>query len=125
MRVFKTLTKPIRVVWREYKRVKNRPNMPCDFTEGITQNDLVDFSNQAVKSIRGRKIEITIEEAIVRGSVESNTGLSTWRFKIDFNDYGHITGQYWLKYENHDSRVPIVIAEKISDLIIDKLSNSR
>ena len=42
-------------------------------------------------------------------------------FSIDYNDYGHITGKYWLRSENDDSPVPQVIAKKIRDAIELKL----
>ena len=121
MELFKTLIKPIAKTLESYKRAINRPNMPCDFTEGISQEDLREFASQAVGSIKGKKIEISTKEAVVRGLVQSNTGLSTWMFRIDYNDYGHITGKYWLRSENDDSPVPRVIAEKIRDSIGLKL----
>ena len=68
-------------------------------------------------SIRGKRIEVSAKDAVVRGLVQSNTGPSTWMFSIDYNDYGHITGRYWLRSENNDSPVPQVIANKIRDAI--------
>lgn len=121
MKLFKTLTRPIAKALEDYKRAINRPNMPCDFTEGISREDLREFVAQAVNSIKGKKIEISVKEAVIRGLVQSNTGLSTWMFSIDYNDYGHITGKYWLRSENDDSPVPQVIAKKIRDAIELKL----
>ena len=37
--------------------------------------------------------------------------------KIDFNDYGHITGRYWIVSENEDSNIPYYIAYNIKSVI--------
>lgn len=121
MGIIKTIIKPVRNVWREYKRRINRPNMPCDFSEGVTQGDLAKFATLAAKSIKGKRIEVSAKGAVVKGLVQSNSGLSTWMFSVDFNDYGHITGNYWLKSENEDSPVPQVIGNTIRSCIEMKL----
>lgn len=117
MGILKTISKPISRVYKDFKRRINRPNMPCDFNEGISKNDLQIFAVNAVKTVKGKKIEITVKEAVVKGIVQSNSGLSTWMFRVDFNDYGHITGRYWLWSENDDSPVPKVVANRIRDSI--------
>jgi len=43
--------------------------------------------------------------------------LSEWNFKVDFNDYGHLTGQYWLTSDNDDSNIPSHVADNISSMI--------
>jgi ribosomal protein L37AE/L43A len=111
--------------WEEHKRRVNRPHMPCDFSEGISRDDFKTFAFDAVSTIKGKKIEISIDEAIIRGLVQSNTGLSTWMFSVDFNDYGHITGTYWLKTENDDSPIPYVIGDRVKDAIKKKLAGGR
>ena len=70
--------------------------------------------NQVVKGI---KIEVSISGPIVKGTVESQSGLSKWNFTVDFNNYGRISGKYWVKSENKDSSIPKHIAEKIKSEI--------
>lgn len=64
-----------------------------------------------------RLTDLSINGPVVYGTVRTNSGLSEWDFKLDFNDYGHITGRYWLIYGNEDSSIPIKVAEKISSMI--------
>jgi hypothetical protein len=52
-----------------------------------------------------------VEDVVVTGMsvtlfVRSNSGLTTWTAEIDFNDYGHLTGTYWLSTENSASLIP-------------------
>ena len=106
----------------DYKRRKNRPYMDCSFEEGISQEMLLNYAREAVRAIKGREIEVSVKGPVIIGAVTSLTGLSTWLFKIDFNDYGHITGAYWLNSENDDSRIPNVVADYVQDNIQKQLS---
>lgn len=79
-------------------------------------NEFCHIVKQSARYIKRVNI-LPIDDAIVYGTVRSNSGLSEWNFTIDFNDYGHLTGKYWLQSDNEESDVPRVIAEKISALI--------
>ena len=48
-----------------------------------------------------RLIDFIVDQKTIYGIVESQSGLSDWKFKIDFNDYGHITGRYWIVSERY------------------------
>lgn len=50
--------------------------------------------------------------------IRSNTGLTTWNAEVDFNDYGHLTGTYWLNSENKDSVIPKFFADLVESEII-------
>lgn len=91
---------------------QRRRNSPCHFNDGISENDFRDIAMKAKKKIRRIK-EYSVDGPIVRGTVRSNSGISSWDFRIDFNDYGHITGKYWLTSENYDSGIPTAIADNI------------
>ena len=54
---------------------------------------------------------------IVSGSFRSQSGLTSCDFEIDFNDYGHITGKYWISSENPESSIPKHITQNICDLL--------
>ena len=98
---------------KEREEEERRKNTPCKFNKGLAKEDFVEIVNQVVKSIKRKKMEASISGPIVKGTVESQSGLSTWTFSIDFNDYGKISGRYWLKSENKDSTIPKYIADKI------------
>lgn len=46
--------------------------------------------------------------------VKSNSGLTSWKAEIDFNDYGRFTGRYWITSENDQSPIPQAFAEAIA-----------
>lgn len=102
----------------ERRRRANRPFMVCAFDEGISQEQFRQLAHEAVDSIKKRHVEIAVHGPIIEGIVWSNTNLSSWRFKVDFNDYGHISGNYWLQSDNDQSIIPKSIAEKVSFEII-------
>ena len=52
--------------------------------------------------------------------VNSQSGLTTWQFTVDFNDYGQLSGTYWLSSENKDSVLPDKIANSIRSEIQGK-----
>ena len=89
----------------------------CSFDEGIAESDLLCFAKNATSKIHKRDISITVEGPIVHGEVVSTTGLSVWTFDIDYNDYGHITGAYWLRSGNDDSTIPAFIADSVQSQI--------
>ncbi len=60
-----------------------------------------------------------LDGPVVYGVVQSQSGISEWNFKLDFNDYGHITGTYWLSSDNDDSNIP----ERFGDLIRSAINN--
>lgn len=62
---------------------------------------------------------------IVYGKVDYRSGLTEWCFKIDFNDYGHVTGNYWLSSDNDDAKIPSYIANNISAGIIEYKHNHK
>lgn len=68
------------------------------------------------KGIR-RITSLYAEGAMVYGTVRSNSGISDWCFRIDFNDYGKLTGAYWLSTGNIDSNIPKLVASRIAQQI--------
>ena len=108
----------------ERKRWANRPYMKCEFDDGITYEQFCDLAHKAVDSIKGRHIEIAVHGPMIEGIVSSRSNLSTWTFTVDFNDFGHITGKYWIRSENDQSTIPENIGRKVSlgiDQILFKL----
>lgn len=61
----------------------------------------------------------------VRLTIKSNSGLSVWDAEIDFNDYGHISGSYWLTSENPDSTVPDYFGDLMQDNLRKSVATSR
>lgn len=97
---------------------ERRRNTPCRFVDGFSKEEFERMVKQAGKNIK-RLSEISVDGPIVYGVVQSQSGISEWNFKLDFNDYGHITGNYWLSSDNNDSNIP----KRFGDLIRSAINN--
>lgn len=97
----------------EKRRKKIRTNNICEFTDGFSKDEFDQMVFRAAQHINRLSIQ-KIEGAVIYGCVTSITNLSTWNFRLDFNDYGHITGAYWIYSENTDSGIPAMLAENIA-----------
>lgn len=97
---------------REKEEERIRKNTPCNFDGYISYDEFESLVIDECKRIKRVK-SVQIRGPFVYGEYESQSGLSRYSFEIDFNDYGKITGKYWLSQENKDSKVPIVVANNI------------
>ena len=93
---------------------KRRMNTLCSFDGPISYDEFQSVVHSAAKTIRRLKV-MEIDGPIVRCSVRSSSGLSTWEFTLDFNDYGDITGKCWTSSDNEESTIPSVFAERIQE----------
>jgi hypothetical protein len=95
---------------------KAREDMPCFFWDGLSFEE---FESMAIKvGKRLKRVEnIKVNAGIVCGQIESQSGISHSDFIVDFNDWGHITGKYWIWKENDDSLLPNHFAEILSERI--------
>lgn len=100
---------------------KKRKSIPCNFNEKVSEEDFKSIVKNICDSMK-RITVFSVEGPIVKATVRSQSGISNWNFVIDFNDYGCISGKYWLTNENTDSQIPLVIAEQIKKEI-NKKSN--
>lgn len=90
---------------REAQETQRRKNSPLHFGDGLTQREFIELARDIAQRTP------RVQDAVVTGMtvtlrVGSISGLSSWQAEIDFNDYGHLTGAYWLNAENSDSLVP-------------------
>ena len=99
--------------WQEIQR--QRWSTECNYSEGISQEVFNAIAIGAGKRIK--RVMVHTDGPIVYGEVTSQSGISTWYFKISFNDGGHITGAYWISTDNDDSQIPNRIAELIQSEI--------
>lgn len=96
------------------KEEKKRKETPCYFNDGISKEQFQEAATLSAKHIKRLK-SFYVDYTFVHGTVVSQSGLSEWNFTIDFNDYGHITGKYWLRSQNSDSSIPKVVAERMKE----------
>ena len=103
----------------EAEEERRRRDTPCRFVDGFSEYEFESMVKRAGKKIR-RISELTVEGPFVYGTVRSQSGISEWSFQLDFNDYGHITGSYWMTTDNSDSSIP----DRLGHLIQCELQNS-
>lgn len=106
---------------RREKVRKKRIECPCSFKDGLTYDEFVNIANYSAKIIK-RITQVSIHGTTIYCTVKSKTGLSTWEFNVDFNDWGHITGSYWKWSENFDSDIARIYGHYVSGEIHSILS---
>ena len=93
-----------------------RKNTPCRFTSELTRDDFKEIAISVAKPIK--RLKVTVENEFIIGEVRTTSGINTWEFKLDFNDYGKITGKYWFRNRgNTDSQIPDSYAKQLKNSI--------
>ena len=91
--------------YKDAQETKRRKNSPLHFDEALTQSGFTEIAHDVAKRTP-RVQHVVVTGMAVTLDVGSNSGLSTWTAEIDFNDYGRLTGKYWVSSENSDSLIP-------------------
>ena len=108
------------------KEEESRIECDPDYTEGISEEQLEEIISRAAQSIKRIKSHtFDPRSATAYFTVKSNSGITTWGFSVDFNNYGHIDGQYWLRTDNHDSAIPRAVADTIEEEIQKHIEQDR
>ena len=94
-----------------------RKNSWNGFVDDISEEDFINIVASCIRPSNRIK-ELTINGPVIHGTVHSQSHKTEWDFEIDFNDYGHITGSYWLSSDNDDSKIPKYIADEIKVALI-------
>ena len=93
-----------------------RKSVVCRFDGEISREEFYVMVKRGGKGIQ-RVTNLYAEGTMVYGTVRSQSGISDWCFRIDFNDYGRLTGNYWVSADNKTSDIPKVVAERIAQQI--------
>lgn len=91
-------------VWESIETNRRR-NSPLSFDRGVSRPEFAEIMQDVGRNTR-RVIDVKVTGMLGVIHVRSSSGLSTWTAEVDFNDYGQLTGRYWLKSKNADSSVP-------------------
>jgi len=91
---------------------EKRKNTSCSFQDGISYESFQGAAKKLAKRF-DRISHIDVNGPVISCTVDSRSGISEWEFTVDYNDWGHITGSYWLWQENDDSSIPEAYAEKL------------
>lgn len=102
--------------YRSIQETVRRQSTPMTFDVRLSQHDFVTMSTRIAERTP-RVFRSTTTGASVLIEVRSNSGLSTWTAEIDFNDYGQLTGNYWIQSANTQSPIPEVFARAVQEEI--------
>lgn len=91
---------------------RRKASLPM-FVDGITEDEFSAMVRRATATVP-RIDAVGIDGMVVSMTVRSNTGLTKWNAQVDFNDYGHLTGMYWLDSQNDQSVIPGAVAEALA-----------
>ena len=91
---------------------QRRRNSPLVFDTRLSYQDVQDLVGEIAKNTP-RLLDVSIDGLVAFLEVRSNSGLTTWSANIDFNDYGHLTGRYWLTTDNTQSPIPKFFANAV------------
>ena len=72
------------------------------FSDGLTEEKFIEIVLACADKIK-RIQNINIEGLTVYCTVISVTGLTSWKFILDYNDCGELTGECYIKTGNYDS----------------------
>jgi len=103
---------------KEKRENERRRSNTVIFDDVLTEELFEEIVKLCVKKIN-RIIDYEIDNGIVYATVRSQSGLTAWDFQLDFNDYGEISGTYWITSDNDDSEIPNYLGDMIQYLISD------
>ena len=95
-----------------YAENVRRKNTPFSFPNGVPKHEFEQIVKNVLKGVQ-RIRSFEVDGPFVSAVVRSQSGISEWKFVIDFNDYGRYTGKYWLSVDNNDSSIPKTVADRI------------
>lgn len=90
-----------------------RKNTVCCFDKDISKEEFYVMVRRGGKGI-WRIVDLYADGTMVYGIVQSKNGVSNWTFRLDFNDYGKLTGKYRIFADDKNSDIPKIIADRIA-----------
>lgn len=102
---------------------RRRRNAPLVFDTGITQAEFIALATEIAQTLP-RLHDVEVIGMSVNLDIASNTGLTVWGARVDFSDYGRLTGRYWLTSDNDDSPIPEHFADRLQEQVLGRLRPS-
>lgn len=103
---------------------KRRQNTPFRYPDYLTQEQFEEIARVSIKPMKRKFSSFDVVDGKFYGTIISQSGISEWDFVVDFNDFGKLTGEYWLQSENNDSTIPRRVAETMRFAICEILSEN-
>lgn len=105
----------------EMRETRRRRSAPLRFLDGITHDEFAMLAREVGKRTP-RVTGVAVTGMQVNLVVRSNSGLTDWTARVDFSDYGHLTGRYWLSTDNAESMVPQHFAKAMREEIRTRIA---
>ncbi len=106
---------------RKAKIDATRKGVHCDFNDGISEREFSVIARNAASQI-SKITNVGTFGSLIKCSVASESTLYDWDFYLDFNNWGHIDGTYWLTSGNNDSNIPghfgDIVASEINSILV-------
>lgn len=94
-----------------------RKNTLCVFSAQLSKDEFEQIVLNVAKPIK--RLTVKISNQFVTGIVRTQSGIDTWEFCLDFNDFGKVTGNYWwVNKGNPDSKIPQSYATQLQNEIV-------
>lgn len=93
-----------------------RKNYKCTSSDGLSFKEFKEIVIHECEQI-AKELRYAVDGAIVFITIKFVDGVSENYYELDFNDYGKITGRYWIMSDNDDLEIPLCVAERISKKI--------
>lgn len=113
-----------RSLYKDAQETQRRKSSPLHFDERLTQADFIAIAHGVAERVP-RVQQVVVTGMTVTLDVSSNSGLSTWTAEIDFNDYGRLTGTYWVTSGNSDSLIPEHVADGMKENLLSRIGQDR
>lgn len=111
----------LRSQWRDMQETQRRKSSPLHFDDGLTARGFAELAEEVARRTT-RVVRADVKGMTVDLLVRSNSGLTTWEAQVDFNDYGRLTGRYWLKSGNDQSPIPKFYADRLREELARRIS---
>ena len=100
--------------------IQKRKSIKIRFPASLNEIQFEQIAVGIAKRIK--RLYVKTAGGTIYGIVTTVSGLDTWSFELDFNDYGHLTGNYYFNScDNMDSTIPTVYAERVKQAILEYL----
>jgi hypothetical protein len=76
-------------------RDRQRKSTPLSFDDGVSYERFQDMARNASRRFKNVDSVTANREGIVEVKWHSNTRKSHFTARLDFNDWGHLTGRFW------------------------------
>ena len=106
------------------QREIKRKNTLCVFSEMLTKSEFEQIVVDVAKPIK--RLTVKTDNQFVTGIVRTQSGIDTWEFCLDFNDFGIVTGRYWwVNKGNTDSKIPESYAKQLQYAIVSYIDSKK